>query len=170
MGRGLYEKQQLVRSDKGKTGYKGVSLVEGRYLAKCTTAPCRHTHLGTFATPEDAAVSRTCSTMKRSTRRSWRRCNITFSSGRTEHHLQCCVKCNIICSSGRTRARQGTRGCLRTMAGTRLDVKQHLQQELPRQLRHPGGCSPGVPAALGEGASEGAGPGASTSAATSSAA
>jgi hypothetical protein len=45
----------LIRSDKGKTGYKGVKPVGSRYQAACTTPPCRLDHLGTFGTPEEAA-------------------------------------------------------------------------------------------------------------------
>ena len=48
---------QLIRSDKAKTGYKGVTAVTGRYHAKCQTSPCRLNHLGTFDIPEDAAQS-----------------------------------------------------------------------------------------------------------------
>jgi hypothetical protein len=47
----------LIRSDKAKTGYKGVIVIDGRYQAKCTTSPCRHNHLGMFGTPEYAAQS-----------------------------------------------------------------------------------------------------------------
>jgi acyl-CoA synthetase (NDP forming) len=45
----------LIRSDKAKSGYKGVSLRGGRYRASCDTAPCRKNKLGIFDTPEDAA-------------------------------------------------------------------------------------------------------------------
>ena len=49
--------QQLIRSDKAKSGYKGVHANQGWYTAKCSTSPCRHNHLGSFDTPEDAAQS-----------------------------------------------------------------------------------------------------------------
>jgi hypothetical protein len=45
----------LIRSDRGKTGYKGVVAQYGRYRANCATLPCRSNHLDTFDTPEDAA-------------------------------------------------------------------------------------------------------------------
>ena len=45
----------LIRSDKAKSGYKGVTALNGRYHAQCNIAPCRHNYLGRFATPEDAA-------------------------------------------------------------------------------------------------------------------
>jgi hypothetical protein len=45
----------LIRSDKAKTGYKGVTASNDRYMAKCNTSPCRLNHLGIFDTPEDAA-------------------------------------------------------------------------------------------------------------------
>ena len=45
----------LIRSDKNKTGYKGVHADRGRYMATCTTATCRNNYLGSFGTPEDAA-------------------------------------------------------------------------------------------------------------------
>ena len=45
----------LIRSDKNKTGYKGVAPNHGRYRAECITSTCHHNNLGTFDTPEDAA-------------------------------------------------------------------------------------------------------------------
>ena len=51
------EGQQLIRSDKAKSGYKGVTVNDGRYQAECDTPPCSSNHLGTFDTPEDAARS-----------------------------------------------------------------------------------------------------------------
>ena len=45
----------LIRSDKSQTGFKGVTPNKGRYQAKCDTSPCRHNHLGSFGTPEEAA-------------------------------------------------------------------------------------------------------------------
>jgi hypothetical protein len=48
---------QLIQSDKGKGGYKGVHPHMGRYQAKCNTSPCHNSHLGTFDIPEDAAQS-----------------------------------------------------------------------------------------------------------------
>ena len=67
--------QQLIRSDKAKSGYKGVTANKGRYRAQCTTAPCRNNNLGAFDTPEDAAqaylqhqqLRSTCSTSSKST-------------------------------------------------------------------------------------------------------
>jgi hypothetical protein len=47
----------LIRSDKGKTGYKGVAAYNGRYITRCNIAPCHDNYLGTFDTPEDAAQS-----------------------------------------------------------------------------------------------------------------
>jgi hypothetical protein len=44
----------LIRSDRNKTGYKGVHSDKGRYQAKCNTPPCRRNHLGTFDTLEEA--------------------------------------------------------------------------------------------------------------------
>ena len=41
----------LIRSDKGKTGYKGVVANHSRYSAKCNTPPCHSNRLGTFDTP-----------------------------------------------------------------------------------------------------------------------
>ena len=49
--------EQLIRSARSKTGYKGVSPHKGRYQAKCSTSPCRKNNLGTFDIPEDAAQS-----------------------------------------------------------------------------------------------------------------
>jgi hypothetical protein len=46
---------QLMRSEKAKTGYKGVSVNRGRCYSQCTTPPCRNNHLGIFSSPEDAA-------------------------------------------------------------------------------------------------------------------
>jgi hypothetical protein len=45
----------LIRSDKNKSGYKGVFADKGRYKAICNTPPCLHNHLGMFGTPEEAA-------------------------------------------------------------------------------------------------------------------
>ena len=45
----------LLRSDKHRSGYKGVTASKGRYKANCTTGLCCKNHLGTFGTPEDAA-------------------------------------------------------------------------------------------------------------------
>ena len=47
----------LIRSDRAKTGYKGVTIDRGGYQANCHTAPCLHNRLGMFDTPEDAAQS-----------------------------------------------------------------------------------------------------------------
>ena len=49
--------QQLIRSVKNKTGYKGVAANKGRYYAQCNTSPCSQNYLGSFDTPEDAAQS-----------------------------------------------------------------------------------------------------------------
>ena len=48
LGGGADEKQQLIRSEKAKTGYKGVVASKGRYMAQCDTAPCRINYLGIF--------------------------------------------------------------------------------------------------------------------------
>jgi hypothetical protein len=45
----------LVRSDKGKTGFRGVFPRRGRYQAECTLSTCLRHHLGTFGTAEEAA-------------------------------------------------------------------------------------------------------------------
>ena len=45
----------LIRSDRTKTGYKGVHRDKGRYQAKCHTPPCHNNYLGIFGTPEEAA-------------------------------------------------------------------------------------------------------------------
>ena len=45
----------LIRSDKAKSGYKGVHQNKGRYEAGCTTSSCHHNHLGSFGTTEEAA-------------------------------------------------------------------------------------------------------------------
>jgi hypothetical protein len=42
---------QLIRSDRAKSGYKGVSQSRERYQAACTTPPCHNNHFGTFGTP-----------------------------------------------------------------------------------------------------------------------
>jgi hypothetical protein len=44
-----------IRSDKAKSGYKGVTASKGRYQAKCNTPPCRGNYLGLFDTLSDAA-------------------------------------------------------------------------------------------------------------------
>ena len=49
------EQHLLIRSDKGKTGYKGVHPHRGRHQATCDTSPCRNNHLDTFGTPEEGA-------------------------------------------------------------------------------------------------------------------
>ena len=49
------EHHLLIQSDKAKSGYRGVIASYGRYRATCNTPPCRHNHLGTFDTPEEAA-------------------------------------------------------------------------------------------------------------------
>jgi hypothetical protein len=45
----------LIRSDKAKTGYKGVRPLKGRYQAQCTTPPCHDNYLGNFGTSEEGA-------------------------------------------------------------------------------------------------------------------
>jgi len=45
----------LIRSDRAKSGDKGVVANGGRYHAQCFTPPCHHNHLGMFDTPEEAA-------------------------------------------------------------------------------------------------------------------
>jgi hypothetical protein len=45
----------LIRSDRSSSGFKGVYPNQGRYQAKCDTAPCRHHFLGRYDTPEEAA-------------------------------------------------------------------------------------------------------------------
>jgi hypothetical protein len=55
---GTDEREQLlIRSDRAKTGYKGVYKVEGGYgyRALCNTSPCSFNHLGCFDTPEESA-------------------------------------------------------------------------------------------------------------------
>jgi hypothetical protein len=47
----------LIRSDRAKTGYRGVCFNRGRYQAVCETSPCLHNQLGRFDTAEDAAQS-----------------------------------------------------------------------------------------------------------------
>ena len=68
-------KHLLIRSDKAKSGYKGVAASKGRYSANCDTPPCHGNNLGAFDTPEDAAqaylqhqqLRSTCSTSSKST-------------------------------------------------------------------------------------------------------
>jgi hypothetical protein len=57
LGGGDGQQQQLIRSDKAKSGYKGVHAQDGRYRTKCNTPPCHLNYLGSFDTPEDAAQS-----------------------------------------------------------------------------------------------------------------
>ena len=47
--------EHLIRSDRAKTGFKGVTLHQGRYQAQCKTSPCGQNFLGMFDTPEEAA-------------------------------------------------------------------------------------------------------------------
>ena len=47
--------EQLVRSEKSVSGFKGVVPNRGRYRAKCTTSPCHDNYLGSFDTPEETA-------------------------------------------------------------------------------------------------------------------
>ena len=47
--------EQLMPSDKNRTGYKGVHPHKGRYKTECTTPPCRNNYFGTFDTSEEAA-------------------------------------------------------------------------------------------------------------------
>ena len=47
--------RQLIRSDKNKTGYKGVAAHSGRDKGQCNAPPCHGNNLGAFDTPEDAA-------------------------------------------------------------------------------------------------------------------
>ena len=49
------QKHLLIRSDRAKTGYKGVYQQDGRYKAQCDTPPCHNSYLGRFGTPEEAA-------------------------------------------------------------------------------------------------------------------
>jgi hypothetical protein len=49
------DKNLLVRSGKSSTGFKGVSLHQGRYKATCHSPPCHGHHLGMFGTAEEAA-------------------------------------------------------------------------------------------------------------------
>ena len=64
------EKQQLIRSDQNKTGYKGVAANHGRYNVQCNTAP---SHAGgqpvrqsPFSSPQDAQDSQPEPAPKRS--------------------------------------------------------------------------------------------------------
>jgi hypothetical protein len=41
----------------GNTGFKGVYLNRGRYIAQCCTPPCRRLYINIFATVEDAALA-----------------------------------------------------------------------------------------------------------------
>ena len=45
----------LIRSGRSSTGYKGVRAHYGRYQAQCGTPPCTLGSLGTFDTKEEAA-------------------------------------------------------------------------------------------------------------------
>ena len=47
--------EQLIRSDRSSTGYRGVHPHMDRYQAQCTTPPCHNNYLGSFETPEEAA-------------------------------------------------------------------------------------------------------------------
>jgi hypothetical protein len=49
------EEHLLMRSDKNQTGFKGVGQYKGRFIARCNTRPCRHSHLASFGTLEEAA-------------------------------------------------------------------------------------------------------------------
>jgi hypothetical protein len=49
------EDDQLQRSSRNKSGFKGVEAKGNKYQAHCTTPPCRWTNLGSFGTPEEAA-------------------------------------------------------------------------------------------------------------------
>jgi hypothetical protein len=53
---GPYPARLLMRSNT-QTAFKGVCPNRSKYLATCSTAPCRHHYLGTFGTPEEAAQS-----------------------------------------------------------------------------------------------------------------
>jgi hypothetical protein len=44
----------LIKS-KSKSGFKGVAQKKGGYHTTCDRPPCRHNHLGSFGTPEEAA-------------------------------------------------------------------------------------------------------------------
>jgi hypothetical protein len=45
----------LIKSDRSTTGFKGVSANKDKFTAKCDTAPCHANYLGNFGTPEEAA-------------------------------------------------------------------------------------------------------------------
>jgi hypothetical protein len=45
----------LIRLDKHKSGYKGVTANQGRDQTRCDTPPCHLNYLGNFDSPEDAA-------------------------------------------------------------------------------------------------------------------
>ena len=45
--------QQLIRPDKAKSSFKGVSADRDRYQARCDTPPCSNNYLGTFDIPEN---------------------------------------------------------------------------------------------------------------------
>ena len=47
----------LIRSNRAKTGYKGVRPDHGRFQATCDTPTCRGNNLGIFGSPEDSAQS-----------------------------------------------------------------------------------------------------------------
>jgi hypothetical protein len=49
------EDDQLQRSSRNKSGFKGVGARGNKYHAQCSTPPCRCHNLGSFDTPEEAA-------------------------------------------------------------------------------------------------------------------
>jgi hypothetical protein len=46
-----------MRSEKNRTGYKGVAANYGRFKSQCKTLPCLNNHLGSFNTMEAAAYA-----------------------------------------------------------------------------------------------------------------
>ena len=53
----------LIRSDKAKSGYKGVHQNKGRYEAGCTTSSCHH-NTSAASAPRRRQPRHTCSTIK----------------------------------------------------------------------------------------------------------
>ena len=100
------QRHLLVRSDRGKSGFKGVYPHKGRYnpAAATTSAP---------STSQRRELRRTCSTGRKSIRRSWRKKGPRHSKFKSTFSSDQTIQITV----------QATRECIQAGgAGTRLNA------------------------------------------------